>query len=651
MTLLDQAAVQTITLHTPAGVTTSDLGEIYVSSYTTASKSAIVFDGEMGSVFEPGLVVKSQEIRVWMELADFPDESRTYPLADYAITYNSQYYRVVSARKSIANANYGVWRLVCERIPKLMPWAYSSLTNEPVHDALVSLYTYLGASWATVFDRTAHLGVKEIGTSLPMLSLSLRRYETERFAGDYLGSSVKGVLYRVTAVLRCTSAESPEWTNRALSKLGDGVEADKATLQTTYGLQVLDTRIESEPSRIGGSNLFTNALVIEFRCQGIAITAPGAPTALAAAEASSTVTLTWTAPSSTGGSPITAYTVYRSTDGTTYTAVGTASASPYTEASPSAGKLWYKVTASNVAGEGSASSAATLDVPGVPTGLAVSSARVLTWTAPSSMGGSALINYRIYRGTTSGVLAPLAVTNPTTYSDTSADPLTDYYYAVLAYNARGDGSQCSEIYSNFDEYHTSFNTGATEGGVVDWSTGWTHTGTYVLVTSSYTEPPDWNGANKKIRWDMPSAPAISYLNTGNQASEGEWRAIINPTMVTNSGFLFNFCRALPDDASVNVSQCQFWDGLLHIYDMSGGLVKQVIYSVGTQEKIISISMSQSAGNTYLRVRIYSLTGVLEEDTGLVLVGATPATRYWSVGAFISAGNVYADALRWRVVAA
>ncbi len=74
---------------------------------------------------------------------------------------------------------------------------------------------------------------------------------------------------------------------------------------------------------------------------------------------------------------------------------------------------------------------------------ATSGRATLTWTAPSNTGGSAIVQYRIYRGTTSSLLTWIANTTITTYEDTSVTNGQTYYYQITAVNAGGQESERS----------------------------------------------------------------------------------------------------------------------------------------------------------------------------------------------------------------
>src|SRR5439155_29440 len=69
----------------------------------------------------------------------------------------------------------------------------------------------------------------------------------------------------------------------------------------------------------------------------------------------------------------------------------------------------------------------------------------LTWSAPSSNGGSPITNYRSYRGTSSNGETLLAtIGNVLTYSDTSVTNGVTDYYQVFALNRVGEGPRSNE---------------------------------------------------------------------------------------------------------------------------------------------------------------------------------------------------------------
>ena len=193
---------------------------------------------------------------------------------------------------------------------------------------------------------------------------------------------------------------------------------------------------------------------------GAPATAPSAPQSLSATAGNAQVSLSWSAPSSNGGSALTTYTLYRST---TSGVLGSAlSPSPglstnYTDTTAVNGTAYYYVVkASNAIGESPASNeapatpSAPATAPSAPQSLSATAGNAqvsLSWSAPSSNGGSALTTYTLYRSTTSGVLGSALSPSPglsTNYTDTTAVNGTAYYYVVKASNAIGESPASNE---------------------------------------------------------------------------------------------------------------------------------------------------------------------------------------------------------------
>ena len=254
---------------------------------------------------------------------------------------------------------------------------------------------------------------------------------------------------------------------------------------------------------------------------------PGAPAGLTATPSNSRVTLSWAAPASDGGSPVSSYNVYVATSadfkgaaevagvtGTAVVLVGLVNGTPD----------YFRVTAVNAVGEGPASSevlATPVTVPGAPAGLTAtpSNSRVtLSWAAPASDGGSAVTGYIIYQGTSPGGETGTQVNgSPVTATSYTVAGLTNgttYYFKAIAVNAVGLSPLSEEASATLPPIATPSTTPA--------SSATTPTGTAPASASTsapafaaptgLTATPD--NAQVRLSWSAPASdggsPVISY---------------------------------------------------------------------------------------------------------------------------------------------
>ena len=188
-------------------------------------------------------------------------------------------------------------------------------------------------------------------------------------------------------------------------------------------------------------------------------TLPGAPTGVSGLSRDHAVTLSWTAPASNGGSPISGYRitpriangdtldpVYTPFANTTYTVTGLTNGTAYT----------FAVAAINGVGTGadSSSSAAVTPtpatVPGAPTGVTVTAqdaSASLSWTAPSD-GGASITGYWVtpYVG---GAAQP-SIPTQSTATNYTVNGLTNgvpYTFTVAAQNSVGRGGDSAQTAS------------------------------------------------------------------------------------------------------------------------------------------------------------------------------------------------------------
>jgi hypothetical protein len=174
------------------------------------------------------------------------------------------------------------------------------------------------------------------------------------------------------------------------------------------------------------------------------VTVPDAPTAVIASEGNSQATIAFTPPSFDGGTLITLYTA-TSTPGNF---TGTSTSSPIIVTGLTNGTTYtFTVKATNIvgtSGESSPSNEVTLSTePSQPVNLAstvLGSSIGLTWSAPVSNGGSAIVDYVIeYQLSTGGTWAVFAegLNTATTATVVGLSNSTSYDFRVLAVNAIG----------------------------------------------------------------------------------------------------------------------------------------------------------------------------------------------------------------------
>jgi fibronectin type 3 domain-containing protein len=152
----------------------------------------------------------------------------------------------------------------------------------------------------------------------------------------------------------------------------------------------------------------------------------------------------------------------------------------------------YTVTVTGTNGSLSHSAIVMVNVQTVPSppqslGATAGNAQVtLYWSTPSSDGGSAITNYRIHRGTTSGTETLLTtIGNVLTYTDTSVTNGQTYYYQVAAVNSVGESGLSNEASATPSTSSVVTSTfGKTTIGPNSDSTG----GSNYVVACRYTMP-------------------------------------------------------------------------------------------------------------------------------------------------------------------
>jgi len=172
--------------------------------------------------------------------------------------------------------------------------------------------------------------------------------------------------------------------------------------------------------------------------------APGAPKKVAGVAGNASVVVSWSAPSSDGGSVITGYTVTASGGGS-HTCTTRGDRSCKVPGLTNGKAYTFTVKATNARGNSAASVASAAvtpaTAPGAPTsvsGVAGNASVVVSWSAPSSDGGSAITGYTV---TASGGGSQACTT--ATWTSCMVSGLTNgkaYTFTVKATNARGNSA-------------------------------------------------------------------------------------------------------------------------------------------------------------------------------------------------------------------
>jgi titin len=267
-------------------------------------------------------------------------------------------------------------------------------------------------------------------------------------------------------------------------------------------------------------------------------TLPGAPTNLVGVAASPTqANLSWTAPSNSGGYPITGYKIeYRIGAGSYVTLVeNTLNTTPtYSHTGLTTNQVYlyrvYSVTAFGTSTTPSnevvvqPTSSSALTAPGSPTGLgatAISPTQVnLSWTAPSNNGGSPITGYKIEVKSGSGSYSNL-VSNTgntaTAYSHTGLTTGTTYTYRVSAINSIGTSAASSET--------SATPTSSSSSSVPSAPTG------LVATASSATQV--------NLSWAAPSSNggfAISGYKIEFKTGSGAFANLVSNTGTTTTSY-------------------------------------------------------------------------------------------------------------------
>jgi hypothetical protein len=380
---------------------------------------------------------------------------------------------------------------------------------------------------------------------------------------------------------------------------------------TTYGYAVaaLDTN----------GNVSTSS-ASAYATTGNAATPPPPPQSLAATPGNASISLSWSAPTSTGGSSLTGYLLYdRFTGSSTFAfyATTTQSQTNATATSLTNGQSYdFEVLAQNSTGTSTPSSIVSstpYTVPNAPTSVSATAGNAeatISFSAPVSNGGSAITSYTATSNTGNH-------TASSTGSPISVMGLTNgqvYTFTVVATNAAGNSASSSASNSvtpsNLDPTISSFS-----------------------ASFSDIEP----GVSSTLSWTTTNASSVSInQGIGNQSATSTGSITITPTST-----LTYTLTATNSNGSSTAETTIIVDGTPPSVPTS-----LVANPVSTSE--IDLSWASSTDNvgvagygiyqglsTSTMAEIATTTNLTYANTGL----SAGTTYYYAVTAYDAAGNV------------
>ena len=212
---------------------------------------------------------------------------------------------------------------------------------------------------------------------------------------------------------------------------------------TTYYVRIVATN----------HNGFTNSDIVKV--DGVAASVPTAPTSLTSTAGNAQVILNWQVPSSDGGASITGYKIEMETGGVGGYAVlvETQEATTYTKTGLTNGVSYkFKISAINSVGTSTVSNPETTSIPITVTGVVTNIAGaagdtqiVLTWDAPSDIGGSAITGYQIFMQTgTGGAFVELLTQAGRTLTETGLTNGVSYKFKIATVNGAGTSAAATQ---------------------------------------------------------------------------------------------------------------------------------------------------------------------------------------------------------------
>ena len=294
-----------------------------------------------------------------------------------------------------------------------------------------------------------------------------------------------------------------------------------------------------------------------FLLRASAPTVPGAPTAVTAVAGNGAATVSWAAPASTGGSPITSYTVTASPGGATSTISGSTSA--VVSGLTNGTAYTFVVTAANTVGTGAPSapsapvtpSAPT--VPGAPTSVtavAGNTSATVSWVAPANNGGSPITSYTV-TATPGGATATISGATSAVVGGLTNG--TAYTFVVTAANSVGTGAPSAPSAPVTPSAPTvpgaptsvtavAGNTSATVSWVAPASTGGSPITSYTVTASPGGATATISGATSAVVGGLTNGTAYTFVVTATNSVGTGAPSVASPPVTPSAPTSYTLVR-------------------------------------------------------------------------------------------------------------
>ena len=356
---------------------------------------------------------------------------------------------------------------------------------------------------------------------------------------------------------------------------------------------------------------------------------PGAPTGVTATAGNGSATVSWTAPSSNGGSAITSYTVTPYIGSTAQTPVTVTGSPPATSATvtglTNGTSYTFTVTATNASGTGPASAPSNAvspnALPGAPTGVTATAGNgsaTVSWTAPGN-GGSAITSYTVTPYIGSTAQTPVTVTGSPPATSATVTGLTNgtsYTFTVTATNASGAGpaSASSNAVTPSAPTAPGAPTGVTAtAGNAAATVSWTAPGNGGSAITSYTVTP-YIGSTAQTPVTVTGSPPVTSATVTGLTNGTSYTFTVTATNGVGTGPASSPSNSVTPNVPPAVTSVTPSSGATGV---SAAVAPSATFSQAVVPSTASFTVQDSSGN--------NVTGTVGFSSGNTVATFTPSS--------------------------